>query len=129
MLRTFIQVLALCLTLIASFFLLRPNLGLSVQNVAEVSKSKWGYNLDVAKNLVSQAADTKVGLVFLLMAFFLQMGNLVWPMRIQDFGVSKIGIALAVVLSLVVFPVGLYISKAMSTRSTEKVTKILESVR
>lgn len=89
MLRTFIQVQALLSVLISSFFLIKGMLTLSAKDLAELSKSKWDYNTAVTKNLTQQRSDTIVGFALLLLSFLLQSINLLWPMRIDDFDVSK----------------------------------------
>ena len=129
MLRTFIQVLALALTLVASVFLLKSNLGLSVTSMAELSKTKWGYNTQIVQNLAHQQADTSAGLFFLLLAFGLQIGNLLWPMRWDDFEVNKKGVALAVVVSILFYLVGWYVAHAKGVRSWKEAVSVLEKHR
>lgn len=118
MLRTFIQVTSVSLALISSFFLLKGSLGLSVSDIAELSKSRWDYSPPVVKNLSKQQADTKIGLFLILASFVLQMINLMWPMRIGDFGVSKLGVVVAVLVAILILLSGLYASKHL-TRKTE----------
>jgi uncharacterized membrane protein YccF (DUF307 family) len=71
MVRTFIQTIALILTLISAYFLLRCSLGLSAIDIAELSSTKWGYNTDVVKNLSQQQADAKIGFIIMLLSFIL----------------------------------------------------------
>jgi len=58
MLRSFIQVTALLLTLESAIFLARGNLGLSAKVIAQLARTKFTYNFEIAKNLSTQRADT-----------------------------------------------------------------------
>jgi hypothetical protein len=51
MLRTFIQIAALALTIESAWFLARGSLSLSPTTIAELSKPKYGYNLEVARSI------------------------------------------------------------------------------
>ena len=103
MLRTFIQVQALLLVLISSYFLIKGMLSISAKDLAELSKTKWGYNKAVVKNLTMQRADTFFGFIFLLLSFLLQTANLLWPIRSSDLVISVIGIIIAVITSAIIF--------------------------
>jgi len=125
-LRTFIQVTSLVLTLEAAFFLARGNLGLSAENIAELGKMKLDYNADVIWSLSEQRADTWIGVVLLLMAFSLQMANTLWQVRWVDFAVSKRGAVLGVIVSAVI-GVGAYaLSPDLAKRTEARVKQILE---
>ena len=102
MIRTYIQVTALLLVLLSSLLLIKGKITLSVESLAELSKSKWGYNLDVAKSLTQERADTIVGFVILLFSLFLQVANMLWPMRWADFATNKNGVILALVTSVII---------------------------
>ena len=123
--RTFIQTLALLITLFSSLFLAKGTLTLSTMDLAELSKPKWDYNLDVAKNLCHQRADTVVGFSLLLLSYFLQLINLLFPLRWQDFLVSKPGIAIAIIVAILIFFGSYYISNVLYTTSYQQVENIL----
>jgi len=95
-LRTLVQSLALLLTLGASVLLVRGNLGMGLSAIVELSTTKIGYSLDVARSLATQQADSRVGVALLLLSAVLQGANLLWPMRISDFRVSGSGFFFAV---------------------------------
>ena len=57
MLRTFIQVTALVLTLEAAIFLAKGNLGLSPQVIAELGATKVAYNDTVLNSLCKHAYE------------------------------------------------------------------------
>ncbi len=129
MLRTFIQVTAVALTLVASYFLLKGNLALSAKNIAEISETKWGYSKPVVANLSRQQADTKVGFCFLLLAFALQVGNLLWPMRIGDFEVSRAGVGAALLFSIVLLLAGIFISRILGQDIEKQALGVLSQKR
>jgi len=112
MLRTFIQFAALLLTLIASFFLLKGNLNLSPTQIAELSKTGYGgCSPWVAKSLAAQSVDSRIGFILLLMAFLFQMFNVLWPMRWVDFSISRSGVLVALIFSIVIFGTSLLASR------------------
>lgn len=115
MLRTFIQITALFVTVIASFFWIRGSLTLSVKDMAALAGTYWNYNLPTLKNLASQKADSLIAALLLLLSFFLQFFNVVWPMRWKDFKIDKRG----VLFSLVFFC--LYSSSAMQERRLSRI--------
>ena len=126
MLRTFIQASALLLTLFAGVMLVRGSFALSPKDIAELSSSKWGHNLEMVKNLSQQQADARIGVVLLVLSVALLMINLLWPLRIKDFAVNNIGVLLAIIFSILVFILALKTSNIISTNTQREVTKILE---
>ena len=76
------------LTVGASFFLLKSNLGLSIKTIVELSIPHLDYHEEILKSLTKQSVDTRVGLFLLLLSFTLQIGNALWPLRIDDFGID-----------------------------------------
>ena len=123
--RTFIQILALLIALFSSLFLVKGTLALSTMDLAELSKPKWDYNLDVAKNLCHQRADTVVGFSLLLLSYFLQLINLLFPMRWQDFLVSKTGLVIAIIVAILIFFGFYYISNGLYKTYYQQVENIL----
>ncbi len=126
MLRTFIQTTAIVLTLEASWFLLVGNLGLGVKTIAELSATKWGYNLDAAKTLAKQNADSWMGFALLLIAFCLQLANSLWEMGWDDFAVNWKGVALALGVGLISFFVCRAISNKIAEEKSAAVAAILK---
>ena len=126
MIRTYIQVTALLLVLLSSLLLIKGKITLSVESLAELSKSKWGYNLDVAKSLTQERADTIVGFVILLFSLFLQVANMLWPMRWADFATNKNGVILALVTSVIISCIAFVSSNILQQKFYKQVTTILE---
>jgi hypothetical protein len=126
MIRTFIQITSLVLTLEAAIFLAKGNLGLSAQAIAEISSTKWDYNSDLITSLAQQRADTWVGVVLLLGAFFLQMGNALWPMRWADFDVHKGAAVYAVAFSVMLGFGAFFLAREVAHSTSSDVKKILE---
>ena len=123
--RTFIQVTALLLTAEAAFFLARGNLGLSSLVIAELSAMKLGHNPDVVRSLSVQTADTWVGVVLLLVALLLQLGNALWPMRWDDFHVNRRGQILALIFCIGVFGISWWASQSYAHRIETQVQEIV----
>ena len=91
MIRTFIQILALMTTIESAIFLARGSLRLSAEAIAALGGTYVGYNPHLVQSLAQQTADCRAGVILLLVAFSLQMGNTLWPIRWKDFAVSKKG--------------------------------------
>ena len=72
MLRTFIQVASLVLTIAAAVFLAKGGLALSPGAIAELAATKFDYNPDLLASFSAQRADTFVGTVLLFGGFILQ---------------------------------------------------------
>jgi hypothetical protein len=77
--RSFLQIASLSLTVASALFLAKGNLVLSVEQIVQLSVTKWTCNPDVLNSLSGQRADTWVGVVFLVLAFVLQMWNVSFP--------------------------------------------------
>jgi len=128
MVRTFLQVLALTFVLMSSFFLIRGTLALSKKDLAELSSTKFGYNLDVAKNLCRQRSDTTTGFTLLLFSFLLQLSNMLWEMRIKDFNVNKTGIIIAIIVSILIFFIANAVSNNLYSTSYRQVENMLKKI-
>lgn len=127
MLRTFIQITSLLLTLEAAIFLAKGGLGLSAEAIAQLSSTRFGYNPDLVRSLAQQRCDTWVGVGLLLLAFSLQMWNTLWPLRIGDFGVHKGAALYAVVFSIVLAFGAFFLSKEAAANTAEKVKEKLKA--
>ena len=75
MLRSFIQMSALILTFGASIFLLKSNLGMTPENIANLSSTRLNFSPPIVAAFAKQAADTRIGLILLLIAFILQWSD------------------------------------------------------
>ncbi len=104
---------------------MQGNLGLTIEDIAEVSKSKYGYNSDVVKSLSQQQADSWIGFSLLLLAFSLQLANSLWEMRWKDFAFSKIGMALSFVAGVIVFIVCYILSQKIGNSINGQVMEFL----
>lgn len=116
MLRTFIQMTAMILTLEASFFLIKSNLGLSVKTIVELSIPYFDYHEETLRSLTKQSVDTRVGFFLLLISFALQMGNALWPLRYKDLIFDWLGGLASIVFCAIV----LVISCHYSSRKQKK---------
>lgn len=73
MYREILQISSIILTLGSAIFLERGNIGLSAQNIAKLATTRYGANLDVIQSLANQEADSKFGILLLVLSFALQM--------------------------------------------------------
>ena len=125
MFRTFIQVTSLILTLMSAIFLIKGITGMQVKDMAELSTSKWNYNLDTAKNLTTQKADTIVGVILLLSGFTMSLGDMLWEMRCCDFKISKTGVIIAIAFSAMIFFIANYGANRLQDKYYNQVKSIL----
>lgn len=126
MIRSFIQMTALILTLGASIFLLKSNIGLTPETISKLSSTYWGYNTPIAKEFAGQAANTRVGVILLLVAFILQIINALWPMRWKDFGINWHGILIALGCSIILLIFAHLYSKKISEKMHKETIKIFQ---
>ena len=128
MLRSVVQITSLVLTLEAAIFLAHGSMGLTPHVVAELASTWMDYNPTVVHSLASQCADTRVGVVLLLVAFLLQMWNAMWPLRYKDLGgASATGMAVAIGLCMVIFIGAYWTSRSISTAEQYQVEALLRA--
>lgn len=126
MIRTFIQIASLVLTLEAALFLAKAGLGLSAAAIVELASTKWDFNADLVASLSQQQADTWVGVVLLLIAFALQMTNAMWPLRYADFAVHRGAATYAIILCLTIGFGAFYVSKELALQTAADVRATLD---
>jgi len=126
MIRTFIQILALMTTLESAIFLAKGSLGLSAEAIAALGSTYVGYNPHLVQSLAQQTADYRAGAILLLVAFSLQMGNTLWPIRWKDFAVSKKGAVLAVAIGVVILPLAWWLANSHASRMEREVRAVYE---
>jgi len=128
MLRAFIQITALILTLCSAFFLTKGNLQLGPEAIAELALTKLTYNSDVARSFSAQRTDTWIGVVFLVVAFGLQLWNSLWTMKIGEYGpINKSGLITSIIFCLVVFGISWQVSQFMAGRTFSQVEMIIDA--
>lgn len=125
MLRTFIQISALTLTLLSAYFLIAGTLDMSLKNMTELSSTYFNYNLSALESYTKQKANTIVGFVLLLLSFILALINVLWPMRSSDFAVNFKGVMAALVLMAILFFISNYASQYFSNKWFEEGKVIL----
>ena len=127
MFRTFLQFLGIFLTLGSSVFLLKGNLGLGVETIAEISRTKARVNPHAVRSLAAQQADTRVGLALLLLGVRAQLWNAGWQMRWTDFAVSPLGIFLALGAAALLTAAGWMVSERRTEATVAKVRADIEA--
>lgn len=124
--RTFIQVLALLLVVMSSYFLIKGVLLSSPKIISDLVSTRLGYSLPLAQDFCHQRADYIVGFVLLLSGSILQGANLLWAYRIKDFGVNKAGMIIAIIVAAVIFIIAHNISSHLYETSYNKVESVLK---
>ena len=128
MLRSFFHFTSLILTLGASGFLLKGNLSLSVENIAELSQTRLGYSELVIENLATLQADTWVGFSLLLAAFFCQLCNSPVAVEVKEPGRKRfLGIVGAIIVCAPVLGGSYWWSSGADGRTAKDVIQFLES--
>ena len=114
------------MTLVSSFFLLKGNLGLSAEDIANLSTTRFNYSPGVLRALSIQTTDIWIGFGLLLVALLFQMINLLWPMRWEDYKFSWKGAISSIAFSLVVFLLAWVTSGVLSQRLHHEAEEILD---
>jgi len=120
---------ALILTLGASLFLLKSNLGLTPKTISKISSTYWNYNKSVVKEFAQQSADTRVGVILLLLAFILQLINALWPIRWKDLGIDWYGVLVSIGFCIIVLSLAHWYTNKLSEKIYKKTIHILEKER
>lgn len=128
MLRTLIQFTALLQAAISAIFLVKGAAGMSLKDMAELSTTKWGYNTHITKNLAGQKADTTVGSALLFLSLVLQIINSLWPLSWNDFGISRAGVVLSVMISTAIFFIGRRVSFSLQQKWYKQAERILKKM-
>ncbi len=128
MLRTLIQFTALLQAAISAIFLVKGATGMSLKDMAELSTTKWGYNTLITKNLAGQKADAAVGSSLLFLSLVLQIINSLWPLSWNDFGISRAGVVLSVMISTAIFFIGRRVSFSLQQKWYKQAEGILKKM-
>jgi hypothetical protein len=117
---------AVALSAEAAFFLARGGTGLSGEQIAELAKTKFDYNLDVARALSAQRADTRVGFLLLLLSLVMAVADLVWEPKYETRWPVVAVIAALLVSSILLF-VSVRYSARLARRTLNRVKTILDA--
>jgi hypothetical protein len=118
---------AMILTLEASFFLLKANLGLSPTTIAKLSIPHLDYHEENFKSLARQSANTRVGMFLLLVSFALQMGNALWPLSWKDFGIDWHGVLISIGLCIIILVLADQYSRFLSNKIYDRSIEIIKT--
>jgi hypothetical protein len=120
-----LNVLAIVVTLESAWFLGRGALLARPELLAELSRPKYGYNLDVAQNLAGQVAEVRVGTVLLLLAAAMQMAALLVPASYHPLAARRL-VVIVLVVAAVIIEVGSILSTRMATAQYAAVEAVLK---
>lgn len=96
------------------------------KDIAQISSTFYGYNLNLVKNMTGSRADTIVGFSILLISFLFQMINSLWPMRVSDFEVNKTGVVLGIMISFLIVLVSYKTAGVIQSSNEKQVIRLLE---
>jgi drug/metabolite transporter (DMT)-like permease len=126
MLRTWLQVSIVLLSVASAYFLARGGLEIRAADIAALGSTYWDHNLNVVRALAKQRADYWTGFAFVLISASLQATNLAWQLRWADFKFDRVGAALAVLTSGALFIGALFLAQGLATRDFVRAKEILE---
>jgi len=115
------------LTLEASYFLIKVNLGLSAKIIAELGTPYFDYHEETIRSLSKQYVDTQMGFLLLLLSFALQIGNALWPLRWVDFDIAWSGAVASIAFCIIVFVIAYSWSSIKSKRIFNQSTQIIKN--
>jgi hypothetical protein len=128
--RSFIQTTVIILTIGASYFLLKVNLGLTPDTIARLSITYFGLNKEVVKTLAKQSIDTRIGLLLLIISFVLQIWNFLWPLTIDDIGaINGQGVLFSIIFCTILLTFAHWISKKISNKLFSKTMQVMKERR
>ena len=70
-----LHLLSLVFSIVSGYFLSRCNFGLTTKNIVLLSKSKYGWNSEISKNLTEQGVFNKIGFCFLIIAIIVEISS------------------------------------------------------
>lgn len=123
--RTAMKVIAVFLTLLASYYLIQGTLSLSDKDIYYITSAPFGgENPEFAISLMQQKLHTAIGFFLLLLAFLLQIIDLLIPIRIGDFTISPEGVVIGIIISIFIFLTCADINVEISEEFPKKVRQI-----
>ena len=126
--RTFLRFTSIFLTLGSAILVARGSVALTPQGIAELATSKWDYNPEVIGNLAQQKVDTAVGVVLLLLAFALQMLDVLRAVPSGDAPARRGPILGALAASAVLVVGALLVANARGNRTGRAATEIAKEI-
>lgn len=99
--HTFIKSLAISFVVLSAVFLSLSSLALSPEDMAELSKTRFGYSPPALGNLAEQKANSLVGTAFLFLSLFFQLLDF-WINESHSFQWNWRGFRWAVFVSILI---------------------------
>jgi hypothetical protein len=100
---------------------------MSLETILQLSATKWGSNIDLTQNLISQRCDSVVAFAFLFIGFLIQIWSSYIPDKPCPFIKSWLyGIVLFLSLCFVAFTIGNCIARTMEKIELEKIKIMCE---
>src|SRR5258706_9823192 len=125
-LRTALQFSAILLASEASIFLVLGARRITPAVLAELTETKWDYNLTVLSTLARENAEARVGVAMLLAGVILQLVNALWPMTFDDYDLSISGLIVAGAVAAVAWLGARRAAGLLERRSVREARAILD---
>ena len=71
--KNLLNLLTIVLSTISAYYLSKCNLGLTTKNIALLSKTKYGWNSEISKNLTEQEVFNKIGFCYLIISIMMDI--------------------------------------------------------
>jgi len=127
--RAVIRFSILALTTVSAFFLIRGVLYATPSFLAEISKTKFGYNPQIVTNLSEQRGDAVTGFILLILSFVLQSIDGILPVRWKDFESNSFLFLLGLIIAIIILLVtGIAFSKKIAGVTEQKVMEMLKKM-
>lgn len=121
---TFIKVLAIALTLLSGYFLIKSTLSLSPSDILQTLKAEYFSIEKGGAILAQQKADIQIGFILLLVSFFLQMVHLFIPGTWDNMDINKFGVCISMTVFIIIFILSLRLNKWLSTKTLQEINRI-----
>lgn len=124
-----LEISSVILAVESAFFLSKGNLGLSANEIAALSRAKYGANLSVLKSLADQNSDNWIGMVLLLTSVIVQIVMIAFPSQLNNSPINLSGLALSLVICGIIFVVCLKLSSLRASRLYQQAKEIITASR
>jgi hypothetical protein len=122
-----LQLFALLVTGLSSFFLIRSIIMISPAEIAKILGACLDYNYDLGKNFVLQKTDTVVGFILLIMSLLSQMWSISQPLRwIDTEGLTMIRMVVTLIVFLFVAVMSESARRALIHKYTRELSQRLK---
>ena len=122
--KNLLNLLTIVLSTISAYYLSKCNLGLTTKNIALLSKTKYGWNSEISKNLTEQEVFNKIGFCYLIISIMMDIASSFFYLKTT---ISSLSFSL--VLIAVIFIISMNSSKRKISKQTQEVENLLKKLK